>query len=565
MTAPSNFNPISDEELFHLLKDNQYLTEEQLSRARLSAQEQNISLTKSLLQLDLIDDENLGRLIADHLKVPFVSLTKVSIPAELLHIIPETVAEKQKAVVFEQTTDYLKLATCLPQNKNFFDLVAKKSGQPVKVYFATIQDIEDSLTLYKKELQKRFDEMLQEQVKVAGQSIKNELSVTRIVDLLLEYAFQNKASDIHIEPTEKETLVRFRIDGVLHDVLRFPFTLHDQVVTRIKVLAKLRTDEHLSAQDGKLQIKLNKEDLDVRVSVVPVVDGEKVVLRLLSSHNRQFSLADLGMNDKDLTKVTVGFSKPFGMVLSTGPTGSGKTTTMYAILKILNTREKNIATIEDPVEYEIEGINQIQVNEKTNLTFAAGLKSILRQDPDIIFVGEIRDQETASIAINSATTGHLVISTLHTNDAATTLPRLIDMGIEPFLVSSTVNVIIGQRLVRKICEKCKVSYIGKYADIIKQFDESLIKKHLGSGAEIRLYKGKGCPVCHTTGYVGRIGVFEILNVTGTIQQLINQKADSDTITAQAVKEGMTTMMEDGLDKVQRGVTTLEEIMRATKE
>jgi type II secretory ATPase GspE/PulE/Tfp pilus assembly ATPase PilB-like protein len=306
------------------------------------------------------------------------------------------------------------------------------------------------------------------------------------------------------------------------------------------------------------------------------VAGEKVVLRLLASHHRQFGLTDLGMTENDLNKVRNAFTRPYGMILSTGPTGSGKTTSMYAVLKILNVREKNIATIEDPVEYEIEGINQIQANTKTNLTFANGLRSILRQDPDIIYVGEIRDEETADIAINAATTGHLVLSTLHTNDAATTLPRLIDMGIEPFLVSSTVNAIISQRLVRRICDRCKMSVeLTKSAkgwqgdkQLAAQFtslDKTTLTTYFGASDRVRLYQGKGCVVCHNTGYLGRVGIFEILEVTPAIQALIVGKSDSERIMQQAIKEGMSTMMHDGLTKVARGITTLEEILRAATE
>jgi type II secretory ATPase GspE/PulE/Tfp pilus assembly ATPase PilB-like protein len=271
------------------------------------------------------------------------------------------------------------------------------------------------------------------------------------------------------------------------------------------------------------------------------------------------------MDQSSLERVKKGFEKPFGMILATGPTGSGKTTSIYSILKILNVREKNIATIEDPVEYEIEGINQIQVNPKTNLTFPEGLRSILRQDPDIIYVGEIRDEETASIAINSAMTGHLVLTTLHTNDAATALPRLVDMKIEPYLVASTVNIIIAQRLVRKICEKCKFSFTEKAEELGKRFSIELVKKYLGSDAELRLYKGKGCPVCHNSGYWGRVGIFEILEVSEAIKDLIVKKSDSSIISKKAIEEGMKTMFIDGLSKVQLGITTIDEIMRATSE
>ncbi len=587
--------PVTDDVLYKLLLENQFIAEDKLKEASEKASKSKTTLYEILIGDDTISDENLGNLISDYLKVPFVTLSKVSIPLPVLKIIPGDLAAKKRVISFEQDKDALKIATSNPSQPEFLELVSKKAGQEIKLYYATDRDIEDTLRLYKTELQQSFNNLMQTEVEEASK-IGGDAPITKIVDSLIDSAYDMKASDIHIEPNETESLVRFRIDGILHDQLKLPKNLHDQVVTRIKVSSKLRTDEHLSAQDGKMQIKLPSEDLDIRVSIVPIVEGEKVVLRLLTSHFRQFGLADLGMGEKDLEKVKTAFSKPYGMILSTGPTGSGKTTSMYAILKILNTREKNIATIEDPVEYDIEGLNQIQVNPKTNLTFAEGLRSILRQDPDIIYVGEIRDEETADIAINSATTGHLVLSTLHTNDAATTLPRLLDMGIEPFLVSSTVNVIVGQRLVRKICERCKYSLelkVQKAAPpkvatktpkvspktlpaakpednnqtqqetLLNSLPVEMLQKHLGTSDVIRVYHGKGCNVCHLTGYVGRIGIFEVLEVSPGIQELINQKADSEVITQKAKAEGMNTMMEDGLDKVQQGITTIEEVLRAT--
>ncbi|TSC66408.1 MAG: type IV pilus assembly protein PilB [Microgenomates group bacterium Gr01-1014_80] len=550
--------------LFQLVADAGVVPEADLKKAQELSTQRKIPLYEVLVEKDLIADENLGKLVSDALEVPFANLQKIAIPLNLLHIIPESVAEKQLTIVFGEDKDKLKIATNNPGNNEFLEFVSKKAGKKLEVYFATLRDIKKSLNLYKKELYKTFDDLLKQQVNAAGKG-QSEAPIAKIVDTLIEYAYRSNASDIHIEPEEEHSLVRFRIDGILHDELKLPKELHDQVITRIKVLSSLRTDEHLSAQDGKLQMKLKEEDLDVRVSLVPIVGGEKAVLRLLTSHYRQFGLSDLGMNTDAFNKVKGAIQKPYGMILSTGPTGSGKTTSIYAILKILNVREKNIATIEDPVEYEIEGINQIQVNPKTNLTFAEGLRSILRQDPDIIYVGEIRDEETASIAINSAMTGHLVVSTLHTNDSATALPRLIDMKIEPFLVASTVNVIVAQRLVRKICDRCKFSYQQTAVELKKQISGDLIKKHLGSEGEIRLYQGKGCDVCHMTGYVGRIGIFEVLEVSEAIKDLIVAKAQSDAVTKKAVGEGMLTMLEDGLQKVQLGVTTIEEVLRATSE
>jgi type IV pilus assembly protein PilB len=556
---------ISDAQLAKLLLENEFVTREQLKKAQETSTVEKISLYDALLEKDLVSDENLGKIIADYLKIPFIWLDRISIKPEVLTIIPEDVARKQKIIAFAEDKDGLKIATNNPENTEIQKFISQKTGLPVKVYFSTEKNLIGTFSLYKKQLQERFDDLLKEQLNAANKSEAKEAPIAKLVDLLIEYAYYNKASDVHIEPRASDSITRFRIDGVLHDVLILPKELHNQVITRIKVISRLRTDEHLSSQDGKMQIKLEEETLDVRVSIVPVVQGEDAVLRLLSSKSRQFSLSDLGMAAKDLDKVKIGYQKPYGMILVTGPTGSGKTTSIYAVLKILNTREKNIATIEDPVEYEIKGLNQIQVNPKTNLTFADGLRSILRQDPDIIFVGEIRDEETADIAINSSMTGHLVLSTLHTNDAPTALPRLIDMKIEPFLVASTVNIIVGQRLVRKICDSCRVSYTKTRKELLRHFQDSLITKYFGKNQEIRMYRGKGCPVCHDTGYTGRIGIFEILEVTADIQALITQKADSDIIKKKAIANGMTSMFEDGLSKTQQGITTIEEVLRATKE
>ena len=522
-----------------------------------------IPLQEAVAEKDVITDEKLGLLIADHIKYPFVTLSKTTIPENVYHIIPERLARKHKAIVFEKDANGVKLATADPVRTKLPQIIAKKTGQKIIVYMATERDIDNVLQLYRKDLQRTFDDLLQAEITRTETSV-DEAPIAKIVDLLIAYAYRDKASDIHIEPEEKNSLVRFRIDGILHDVLYMDKKLHDRVVTRIKVLSRLRTDEHLSAQDGKMRMEVDEENLDIRVSIIPTTEGEKVVMRLLSSRFRQFSLEDLGMSDKDLMKVNSAINKSYGMILSTGPTGSGKTTTVYAILKILNTREKNITTIEDPVEYRIKGVNQIQVNAKTNLTFANGLRSILRQDPNVIFVGEIRDSETAGIAVNAALTGHLVLSTVHTNDAATALPRLIDMKIEPFLVASTVNIIIAQRLVRKICDSCKTKTVISRRDALKDVPEETVSKHFGPSEEIQAYEGKGCKICHATGFAGRIGVFEVIDMSEKVRELIVQKSDSDEIAQQAILDGMTTMLDDGLDKVVKGLTTIKEVLRVTK-
>ncbi|OGH38310.1 MAG: hypothetical protein A3B44_01540 [Candidatus Levybacteria bacterium RIFCSPLOWO2_01_FULL_38_21] len=521
-----------------------------------------ITLQEAAIEKDVITDERLGLLVASHIKFPFISLSKITIPESVFRIVPERLARKYKVIAFARDMDGIKLAMSDPADLRFQEMIIKKTGQRATPYLATERDIENTLQVYRKDLKKSFDELLQSEISKNASDI-GDAPIAKIVDLLITYAYRDKASDIHIEPEEKDLLIRFRIDGILHDVLYLDKKLHDRILTRIKILSRLRTDEHLSAQDGKIRLVVDEDNLDLRVSIIPLIEGENAVLRLLSSHYRQFSLLDLGMNERDLKKVTSAIDKSNSMILSTGPTGSGKTTTIYALLKILNTREKNITTIEDPVEYKIQGVNQIQVNVKTNLTFAEGLRSILRQDPNITFVGEIRDIETAGIAVNAALTGHLVVSTLHTNDAATALPRLIDMKVEPFLVASTVSIIIAQRLVRKICESCKMQITVKRSDIEKNISKGMISKHFTMTEDITMYKGRGCKVCHFTGYLGRIGIFEVLEVTDRIRKLITEKNDSGIIAQAAIEEGMTTMLDDGLDKIKKGMTTLEEVLRVT--
>ena len=555
---------LSDKELQALVTNSGIADPLRLSTAINFAQTANVPLDAALVEKGVLTDEQLGALVSSYYHVPFIVLSKISIPEDVFHIIPEKIAKKQKAIAFARTGTGINVAILDPTNSQIIELVAKKTGQRVNMYYATGRDIENTLQVYKKVLQKTIDILLREDIKKATTAVYDDLPIAKIVDVLIDAAYQDKASDIHIEPEEHNSLIRFRIDGVLHEVLRVPKVLHDRIITRIKVLSGLRTDEHMSAQDGKMRMALEEENLDIRVSIIPIAEGEKAVLRLLSSRSREYTLADLGMAEKDLARVEAAYNKSYGMILSTGPTGSGKTTTIYAILKILNTREKNITTIEDPVEYRIRGANQVQVNAKTNLTFANGLRSILRQDPNIIFVGEIRDSETAGIAVNAALTGHLVLSTLHTNDAATAIPRLTDMKVEPFLVASTVNIIIAQRLVRKICDMCKTSMTATTDELKKHLPEDAIRKHFGDKAEITLYKGKGCKICHNTGYSGRLGVFEVLEITKDIRKLISERGDSDVINQKAREEGMSTMLDDGLDKVQRGMTTIDEVVRVTK-
>lgn len=555
---------ITEEQLKTLILKTGILNETGLQELSEFAKNSTSTFENVLIERDVISDQNLGLLIADFLKIPFVILSNISIPEEVFRIVPQKIARKQKIIAYARDDHGIKIAMADPTNTEVRDLIAKKTGQNVTVSYATERDIDNALRIYRKDLKKAFTELIMTVGDGSGQEKLDEAPIAKIVDLLIDYAYQDRSSDVHVEPKESNSLVRFRIDGILHDVLYFPKNLHERIVTRIKVLSRLRTDEHLSAQDGKMRIQLEEEKLDIRVSIIPIVEGEKVVMRLLSSHFRQFSLIDLGMNQHDLEKINKAFRKAYGMILSTGPTGSGKTTSIYAILKILNTREKNITTIEDPVEYRIAGVNQVQANPKTDLTFANGLRSLLRQDPNIIFVGEIRDGETAGIAVNAALTGHLVLSTLHTNDAPSAIPRLIDMDVEPFLVASTVTVIVAQRLLRKICEMCKASYPIQKQELVQNIPQDMILKYFGNKESFTIYKGQGCKICHFTGYAGRIGIFEVLVVNSVIRDLIAKRSNSDVITKQAIADGMTTMMEDGLQKVVKGATSIEEVLRVTK-
>lgn len=555
---------LPDDQLKALITTSKLVAPEVLEEVVKSMHGAHTSLAQELVSKGVLTDIQIGKMIADVAKVPFVDLSRQQIRPEVFGIVPTRVMRKYKVIAFEANDKVVRVAMADPRLKQIPSMLEKKTGKQIEIFYATEKDIAGMFGLYKKVLQTTIDKLLKADIEKATHKAQDSVPIAKIVDTLIDAAYQDRSSDVHIEPEEATSLVRFRIDGVLRDVVRMPKVLHDRIMTRIKVLSNLRTDEHLSAQDGKMRMLLEDEQLDIRVSILPVSGGEKAVLRILSSKAREYSLADLGFNEKDLIKIERAYKQSYGMILSTGPTGSGKTTTIYSILKILNTREKNITTIEDPVEYWIKGANQVQVNTKTDLTFANGLRSILRQDPNIIFVGEIRDSETAGIAVNAALTGHLVLSTLHTNDAATAIPRLSDMGVEPFLVASTVRVIVAQRLLRKVCDSCKTSYKVPREQVTTHFNAETIKKYFGDQKELIFYRGKGCQMCHDSGYLGRLGVYEVLEVTKEIRQMITDRLDSDKITAEAVRQGMNTMLDDGLTKVQKGLTTIDEVIRVTK-
>jgi type IV pilus assembly protein PilB len=559
---------ITEEILKKLLVDSEIISRKDFELAKKEAKEKNIKIEEILIEMGLISDEELGALIADEINFPFINLRKIKIEREILEIVPEIVAKEQKIIVFGKDKEGLKVALSQPENLEIREFIERKTGEKVIPYYATEKDIISALKYYKKGIKEEFEEIvgknLEEfrEIKIKAPEV---LPIIKIVDLILNYGYENRASDIHIEPYSNRTVLRYRIDGVLHDVLILPREIHDFLVSRIKILARLRTDEHEAAQDGHFSFQVPEEKFDVRVSIVPIEEGEKVVMRLLAERTKRFELEDLGLDEENLEKIKKNLKKSFGMILATGPTGCGKTTTLYAMLKVLNTREVNIMTIEDPIEYDIEGVNQIQVNPKTNLTFSQGLKAIIRQNPDIIMVGEIRDEETAKLAINAAMTGHLVLSTFHAIDAPTVLTRLLDMGIEPFLIASTINIAIAQRLVRKICQNCIESYEVSFSEIEKLLGRELsLKLPQTKGKKIRLFRGRGCPLCQNTGYLGRIGIFEILEMTDPIKNLVLEKAPAGKIKEEAIRLGFKTMIEDGLKKVEMGITTLEEILKAVK-
>lgn len=580
---------VEPSQLKAFLLDTDLVSEKELLWAEREAKKTNQRLADFLVQKKIISEEQLIKLQAYILGIPFVNLEKETIAKEILQIIPEPLARQHNIIAFKKKGQELEVAMLDPEDLQTIEFIKKKTGLKILPRLTNRQSIQAVLKQYQKTLEAEFGELIKEEAKIAPVLEKGkeetkeelekaaaELPVVRIVDTLLKHAILQQASDIHIEPLEKEILVRYRIDGILHDAMTLPRRIHSGVVARIKVLSNLKLDEHRLPQDGRFKIETPDYKISFRVSVLPVYDGEKIVMRLLPENAKGFTLEFLGLRGRALESVHRSIKKPNGMILVTGPTGCGKTTTLYTIMDILNTPEVNISTIEDPIEYRMPRINQTQVKPQIGLTFASGLRSLVRQDPDIIMVGEIRDNETASLAVNAALTGHLVLSTLHTNSAAGAFPRLIDMKVEPFLIASTINLIMAQRLVRKLCPETKQKYKLTQAEIkgLKdQFDlerilrvlkqEKIINPKL-SWSEIEFYRpgqSKECP----DGYKGRTGIYEVLEISDEIKDLIIKEAASDIIEEEAKKEGMLTMLEDGFIKAVQGITSIEEILRVTKE
>lgn len=547
------------------------------------AQKRNLSLEPYLTSQKIISEEALYQTAAQYFELPFINLKNQTIRKDILFLIPEPIATTHRVVAFDKSDTTLKVATLNPENLQIFEFLEKKTGLDIDIHITTPSALSETLKNYHKGLKAEFQELTKEggdDSSGNGSKLKElaqDLPVIRIVDTLLEYAIFESASDIHIEPTEKEVLVRYRIDGILKNVMTLPKSVHAGIVARIKILSNLKLDEHRLPQDSRFKIATDEYKVSFRVSVIPAYDGEKIVLRTLNEKTGIISLEQLGFQKKPMEVVKRNITKPHGLALVTGPTGSGKTTTLYAILNILNKPEINITTVEDPIEYRMKGINQSQVAPKIGYTFAGALRAFLRQDPDIIMVGEIRDEETAEIAIHASLTGHFVLSTLHTNDAPTTLPRLSEMGVPAFLVASTTNIIIAQRLVRKICQDCIESYnlsVEEISKLEKEIDlEAILKRLEAEGLtskkqdkkSLLFYKGKGCKKCNNSGYKGRIGIYEVLEVDGKIHDLILHEAPAKDIEATAKESGMLTIVEDGFIKAKTGITTIEEILRVTKD
>ncbi len=552
--------------------------------AQAKAVKMNKSLEETLISDGVVNETDLYEKTAEYLQVPYVSLKGKEIKKEILNLIPGPVAGAHQVVAFDKEKNELKLAMADPTDIQTIEFLRRKTGLEPKVYITSPGDLKEALHRYHAELEDDL-RVVQDISKgeVGGGDLKKaaeEIPTINIVNSILEHAVYEGASDIHIEPSEKELVVRYRIDGILKAVMTLPKNVQSGLIARVKILSNLKIDEHMAPQDGRFKISIQDEKMAFRVSIIPVYDGEKIVMRLLHEGAKPLTLDQLGFLDGPRKLVEEAIKKPYGMILVTGPTGSGKTTTLYSILGILNQPNVNITTIEDPIEYRIQGVNQSQINPKVGFTFASGLRAFLRQDPNIIMVGEIRDQETAEISIHAAMTGHLVLSTLHTNDAPTTLPRLVDMGVPPFLVAYTTNIVMAQRLVRKICPYCKKAFnldkdsaneLGKVFDVKKisaLFKDNIPKDYKdesGDMEKITFYKGEGCNRCGQTGYKGRVGIYEILEIDEELTRMINAHATADDIKIYARLHNMITMLEDGLVKAKMGITTIAEVLRVTKE
>jgi len=574
-SLPAASDLSADAPLLDILHSERLITDEQYQQVKIKSATNGQSPVEILKEMHLISDAVIAETQAKQLGVPYISLSTVAFSPQALSLLPRTVVERFSVIPFayDDTTKTLSVAMANPVDLDALAFIRQKTGLIIKSFAAAPDDVKSAIDeQYQQELVGEVGEAIKETEEFTKKrtvdstqisQIIKEAPIAKIVSTILEYATNSRSSDVHIEPLEDKLRVRYRIDGILYDKLSLPRNVRDSLISRIKILAELKIDEHRIPQDGRFNFKINNQEIDIRVSIIPTVNGEKIAMRLLYKTGGIPTLQDLGLNGTSLKALETAMLRPHGIILVCGPTGSGKTTTLYSVLSRLNTTRVNIVSLEDPVEYEIPGINQVQVNPSVGLTFASGLRSFLRQDPNIILVGEIRDKETTDLAIQAALTGHLVFSTLHTSRAAGTLPRLIDLGAESFLLASTVNAIVGQRIVRRICMHCKEGYAppNQLLNEVRQILGNLYPTKV----EGKFYRGKGCVECGGLGYMGRIGIYEVLTASEKISKLILEQASEQAIEDEAILEGMITMKQDGYLKVLQGETTMEEVLRVAQE
>jgi type IV pilus assembly protein PilB len=546
-----------------LLIEKGLLNEAQLKVALNEQKKHGKKLGETLVDLGYVDEDTLLEVVSEQLGITKISVNQIEFSEELKSIIPDNVARRLNVLPVKLDKNILHIATNDPTNVFNIDEVARITRKDLEISVISLDDYlkafdkiygsEDKLFKIAESVERSILEMGSDE-KFLENVAENSPAVS-LVDAIISKAVGEKASDIHIEPDEENLRIRFRVDGILHEVVILNRILHPAIISRIKIMSNMNIAEKRVPQDGRFKIKINFKDIDFRVSTLPTSYGEKIVMRVLDRSKAMLELKNIGMDNHSLEVYQSIVEKPYGIILISGPTGSGKTTTLYATLNQLNSIDKNIVTVEDPIEYNFKLINQVQVDEAAEVTFASALRSILRQDPDIIMVGEIRDKETAEISIQASLTGHLVLSTIHTNDAISSVTRLVDMGIEPFLVSTSVIGLIGQRLVRKVCSNCKTEYTPE--------NELLDRIGYDLNSQIKFVRGEGCPECHYTGYSGRIGIYEVLKVDSKIRELINKNASIDIIKDYAINNGFRTMYQSGMLLAKAGITTLEEVMRVT--
>ncbi len=573
---------IPEEQLQKFLLDGGLVSKQAFEAAKREAEKTGRSIGETLVAEGTVGEDELRRTYAYILGIPFVDLKATKIDFQTLSLVPEPVARRNNIIAYNRKGDELEIAMLNTDDLAAIDFIKKKTHLKIQPRLTDVASIKRALKQYQRSLNDNLGEVIRRETEALGDTsndadlrkLAEGNAAVRVVDTLLRHAIAQNASDIHMEPQEDAIVIRYRIDGILHDAMTLPKTAANAMVARIKVLSNLRLDEKRLPQDGRFAIESSGERVSFRVSILPIYHGEKVVMRLLRESVSGFTLEALGFHGPGLEHLHDATRKTTGMILSTGPTGAGKSTTLYTLLDIVNTPFVNISTIEDPIEYQMTRVNQTQVKPDIGFTFATGLRSLVRQDPDIIMVGEIRDKETASLAINASLTGHLVLSTLHTNSAAGAVARLLDMGVEPFLLVSTLRVVIGQRLVRKLCAKDaytlsreESAHLEQMVDlgvVLKSLKEENVVPKAALWNKVPFYKTKETEDC-PDGYAGRIGIYEVLNMTETIKHLVMGNATTDDIHAQARKEGMLTMSEDGVFKAAQGITTIEEVLRVTTE